>query len=185
MLLRAQYRGLVVAQLVAANTPAGTRVYESRALPTASAQLPAILVQTPSERKESVGRGPVKFTTLVTLVVVGRLEAPTYQAAEVAAETLCEQIELAILANTVTVNPIQQFRSVETHISIDDAGKKPLGEVGLVFEVELPQFYDPATPVVLTEIDVLQVLPDGTERDFVKVEIPTAPVQRRWRWPGR
>jgi hypothetical protein len=177
MLLRAQYRGLVARQLIAANTLASSRVYESRALPVGSEKLPAILLQTPRERKESVGRGAPKFNTTFDLYVVARVEGMTYQVAEINIEIFTEQIELAILANSATVNPLQQFSLVETETVIDGTGKTFLAEASILFRCELYQTYDPAMPDVLADIRVdVHSAPGGPTTATVDIPFPAPEV---------
>ena len=170
MLLRAQFRALVARQLVLARTAAGDSVFENRALPTEVSKLPIITLSTPVETKESWGRGAPKFTTTVHLRVDARVSGATDVVAGEAVEALLEQIELAILANSAVVNLCQQFAAVETRTSIHVEGGMPIATGTIVFQAEMVQYYDPAMPDDLTEIDVLQVLPDGTDRPFVKLD---------------
>jgi hypothetical protein len=173
MLWRAWYRALVATQLIAANTVAESRVFESRALPLGSEKLPAILLQTPRERKVSTGRGAPKFTTIFDLYVVARIEGLTYQAAETAIEVFTEQIELAVLANSILVNPLQQFEAVETQTVIDGTAKTFLAEASMLFRCEFYQTYDPATPDRLKQIIAdIHSAPGGPTTATVEVDFP-------------
>ncbi len=170
MLLRAQLRAIVAKQLILARTAAGNNVVEHRVLPTKAVELPIITLSTPVEVKTSRGRGAPKFDTIVHLRVDARVSGSTGELAAMAVEALLEQIELAILANSAVVNLCQQFVAVETRTMVDAEGGSPIATGTIMFQAELPQFYDPATPVVLTEIDVIEILPGGEQRPFVKVE---------------
>jgi hypothetical protein len=163
MLLRAQYRQIVAEQLIAANTMASIRVYQSRAIPTGQEVLPAILLQTPSDQKVSRVRGAPQFTETFDMVIVARVQTATYQTAERDIELFVEQIELAILANTATVNPVQQFESVTTQIVVDGSAGKFLGEASMTFRVETFQAYDPVALTPLQQITIdADINQDGT-----------------------
>jgi len=161
-LYRAQYRALVAEQLIFAGTLAGSRVFQSRALPTGSDMLPAILLQTPRDAKVSTGPGAPKFIATFDLFVVARLEGATFQIAETLIEQFVEQIEFAVLCNPLLVNPLQQFPSVETNIMIDGTGKTFVGEATMLFRCEFYQVFDPPLTTPLTEIDVNTVIGDQT-----------------------
>lgn len=173
MLWRAQYRALVAQELIDAGTLAQNRVFQSRALPTGLDMLPAILLQTPKDRKVSTGRGAPKFNVTFDLYIVARLDALTYQAAEDSIEVLVEQIELAILANPATVNPLEQFEAVETQIMIDGTGKTFVGEASMLFKCEFYQAYDPPLLTRLSEIDVdVHSAPGGPTTASVQILLP-------------
>ena len=121
---------------VLANTDAGADVFEYRTLPIKPEQLPAINLTTPYEVKESQGRGAPKFTSVVHLVITGRVAGATDQDAACALEALTEQIELATLANTLVVRSCSQFRAVETNSSFTIEGGRPIGEVVIVLQAE-------------------------------------------------
>jgi len=171
-LLRSQWRSLVVAQLVAADTLAGSRVFAARDWPTDPAVLfPIILVQVPHERKESLGRQAPEFNTVVDLVVVGRIETGNVNDAETAIETLCEQIELAILANPaiVSAQPFQQFTYVETNTGFNSEGKRHIGEVAMTFGCELYQWYNPPLITQLSTITTT-IEPFGTLGQTLEIQ---------------
>jgi hypothetical protein len=154
MLLRAQFRNLVAEQLKLAQTAAGASVYKNRALPSTPDLLPMITLSTPAERKASEGRGPPKFTTTIHLKVDARVTGLTDEVAGDALDALVEQIEMAILANRAVVNVCQQFTAVETTSSIDATGGTVIATATIVFQAEIYQVYDPATPDRLLEVQV-------------------------------
>ena len=162
-LLRAQFRALVADQLRRAGTMAGERVYEWRALPTKLDDLPAITLWTPHELKASQGRGAPKFTTTFHLMIQGRVTAPSDQLVGEKLELLAHEIEMAVLANRLIVNVVQQFVSVETISTITMEGGRPLGEVTLTLQPELQQVYDPAMPDRLETITVTRSTQAGPQ----------------------
>ncbi len=169
MLLRAQFRKFVVRQLQAAGTAAGSKVYENRALATTTSGLPVIVLTTPTERKQSVGPGAPKFTTVIDLIVDAQIDGTTENVAD-RLEAFVEQIEMAVLANAAVVRLVQEFGLVETNTTINDTGGTPIGTARLVFSVAIPQTYDPAMPDRLNEIDVSRQA-DGSD-PLLKITFP-------------
>ncbi len=169
MLLRAQFRRFVAQQLKAVGTAAGDKVYENRALPADAAGLPIIVLTTPSERKQSFGPGAPKFTTVIDLAVDAQIDGTREDVAD-RLELFVEQIEMAILANAAVVRLIQEFGLVESSMTINETGAKPIGTARLVFSVAIPQTYDPAMPDRLNEIDVSRQA-DGAD-PLLKITFP-------------
>ncbi|EOA2992928.1 ATP-binding protein, partial [Yersinia enterocolitica] len=62
----AQVRQLVVAAILG-KTDAENRVYSPRDWPTTEEMYPVILVQTPIEEKQSLGRNAPQFNTITTV----------------------------------------------------------------------------------------------------------------------
>lgn len=99
----AQVRQLVVAAILG-KTDAENRVYSPRDWPTTEEMYPVILVQTPIEEKQSLGRNAPQFNTITTVRITGRLqeldcenENDGANKAELALERLREQIERAVI----------------------------------------------------------------------------------------
>lgn len=171
MLLRAQFRRVVVEQLRLLCSAADNKVYENRALPTTVDALPVISVSTPYDGKTSQGRGAPKFTSVFHLRIDARVTGETDEMAVKAIETLIEQIELATLANKVIVNLCQQFVMVETQMSVDISGGRPIATATIVLQPEIQQVYDPAMPDRLAEIEVFRD-PNETEPGLLKIKLP-------------
>lgn len=94
----AQIRQLAAAAL-RGKTDAEDRIYLTEAWPITT--YPAILLQTPLEVKESIGRNAPQFKTITTLRISGHIqlsegENPVTVAAS-ALERLCEQIQRAVI----------------------------------------------------------------------------------------
>lgn len=154
MLYRANLRRITVAALKSARTLAGQSVYSPRDWPDWSGNYPVIHVQTPRERKESVGRQMPEFTTTVTMTVIGRVDGTDEGRVESDLETLCEQIEQAILTNYDLVRLTQQFTSVDTRMEVTNEGEKHIGEVQMDFSMEFFEAFQPVIADSLTQVDV-------------------------------
>jgi hypothetical protein len=154
MLRRANLRLIAVAALKSARTLAGQSVFSPRDWPTWSGNYPAILVQTPRERKESVARGMPQFTTTVTMTVIGRVDGTDEGRVEADLESLCEQIEQAILTNHDLVQLTQQFSSVDTRMEVTNEGEKHIGEVQMDFAMEFFEAFQPVISDSLEQVDV-------------------------------
>lgn len=107
-------RALVVAALQG-KTSAEDRVYSPRDWPTTEDMYPVILVQTPMDVKDSLGRNAPQFNTVTTVRITGRLQELDGDSddgaakAEAALETLREQIERAVINSYDLTRQTQQF----------------------------------------------------------------------------
>jgi hypothetical protein len=154
MLYRANLRQIAVAALKSARTLAGQSVFSPRDWPDWSGNYPVIHVQTLRERKESVGRQMPEFTTTVTMTVIGRLDGTDEGRVEEQLETLCEQIEQAILTNHDLVQLTQQFSSVDTRMEVTNEGEKHIGEVQMDFAMEFFEAFQPVFPDPIEQVNV-------------------------------
>lgn len=149
---RADLRALAVQVLIASGTLAGARVYEPHTWPMTEVELPALIVATPTERKESLARGVPQFFTTITLAVLARVAIATEGEAEALLDQLADQVQRAILCSPPMLAPVQQFVSVETHLVISAEGEQFVGEASILFGAEIYQLYEPDAGVPLTEI---------------------------------
>jgi len=145
-------RTLAIAVLIAAKTDAGISVFAPRDWPESPRLLPALAVQTPSERKENLARGQRQFNTTITLAILARVTGSSGGDTEEALERLCAQVENAILSSQAFTGEIQQFTRVETAMVVDAGGEQPIGEASVVFDVEVFQIFDPDGPVPLVSV---------------------------------
>ena len=148
MIDRTIIRSAAVAALKAAVTVAGNSVYSPDDWPSQKGHYPQIVVRTPHERKENnAGRnGPPSFWSTITLTAVGTVEATSEAAAETALEAFSLQIENALLTNGqfIFANQVQQFSSVETSMEVHSEGEMHYGETVVAFDIEVPQYFEPA-----------------------------------------
>jgi hypothetical protein len=147
MIDRTIIRSAAVAALKLAVTSAKNSVYSPLDRPTQPGKYPLIICRTPRERKENVSprSGPPMFFSTITLAVIGRVEATTEAAAELALESLSLQIENALLSNGQFIyeNQIQQFSAVETSMEVRSESEKHYGETVVSFDIEVPQMFEP------------------------------------------
>lgn len=143
MSLRNEIRQLVIDAVKSAGTDAGGNVFGPRDIPTYSATHPAVLIQAPRSRKESLVRGMPEFNTTVTVTVEGRVECGTAEDAQAQIEDLADQIEVAILTYIPLVSSTQQFSSVDDEIKVTSDGRSHFGEVSFTFEIEKYEYFDP------------------------------------------
>jgi hypothetical protein len=158
-LKRVALRNLAIAALKGA-TPAQARVYSPADLASASEELPLIIVRSPTERKDSLGRnGPPQFNTVATMTVAMQLQAATQELAEIALENAAEKIEKALINNYDLTLQIQQFLFVETRMDINADGAVHLGQLTMAFGLEFYQGPEDFAPIETDQLK--QVVIDG------------------------
>lgn len=165
-------RALVVSALTG-RTDAQDRVYSPRDWPTAGADYPALLIQTPFDEKQSMGRNAPQFTSVTTLRISGRLEAFDGEAddgairAEAALEALREQVERSVINSYELTRHIQQFKHIRSVIGVDASGEGHTGQLTYEIDVEYyqgPEDFYPIETDTLSGVDVRVAMPDGTRR---------------------
>ncbi|HHH0087973.1 TPA: ATP-binding protein [Yersinia enterocolitica] len=177
----AQVRQLVVAAILG-KTDAENRVYSPRDWPTTEEMYPVILVQTPIEEKQSLGRNAPQFNTITTVRITGRLqeldgenENDGANKAELALERLREQIERAVINSYDLTRQIQQFAKVRSTIDLDSGGEGHLAQLLMELDIEYYQGPEDFYPIVgdpLLGIDITMDMPDGTTKPVVSINFP-------------
>lgn len=142
---------LAVVRVLQQKLDAGFNIFSPGAWPTPQEKLPAVLVRTPREDKQSKGRNVPQFDSTITIEVMGQLEADTPDAAQDAIDALAYQVEQAIFEGYWLGRVVQQFTSVSTETEINTEGKKPLGGFKMSISCETYEAYDP-----------FEVIPDAT-----------------------
>ncbi|MCO7512396.1 ATP-binding protein [Serratia fonticola] len=172
---------LLVIDALKNKTDAGDRVYSPRDWSTTADMYPVILVQTPIDVKNSLGRNVPQFTTVTTVRITGRLQELDDEAedngaekAEEALEQLREQIERAVINSYELTRKIQQFLQVRSTIDVDAGGEGHTAQLLMELDIEYYQgpeeFYEiDADP--LEGIDVVISMPDGTPEPLVKIDL--------------
>ncbi|ADZ43203.1 TPA: ATP-binding protein [Yersinia enterocolitica] len=111
----AQIRQLAATALMD-KTDAEVRVYSTDVWPVT--QYPAILLQTPMEVKESIGRNAPQFKTMTTLRISGHIQLSEAEnrvtEAASALERLCGKIQRVVINSDELTCQIQQFAKVRT-----------------------------------------------------------------------
>lgn len=105
--------------------------------------LPAILMRTASDRKESITRGAPEFTTTSTIEIEARVGAASASTAQDAIEALCYAIEQSLLTNQALIRLCNQVVSYDTRIEISADGQIHFGGAAIQVGFELPEMYDP------------------------------------------
>jgi hypothetical protein len=164
-----------VQTLIAANTMAQNRVYEIRTWPMRAEQFmpAAVMVSTPNERKESLNRGVPEFNVTVVLLITARVAKGPVPDEDLSKSLrqLKREIENALLGSFTFMQPIQQFKSIETMQTIDTEGQQPYGELKMAFEAEIFQIYEPNVSTPLT--DIRGTITDETSGEtLVTVDVP-------------
>ncbi len=176
----AQVRQLVVAAILG-KTDAENRVYSPRDWPTTEEMYPVILVQTPIEEKQSLGRNAPQFNTITTVRITGRLqeldgenEDDGANKAELALERLREQIERAVINSYDLTRQTQQFARVRSTIDLDSAGEGHLAQLLMELDIEYyqgPEDFYPIEADSLLGIDITIAMPDGTTEPVVSINL--------------
>ncbi|OWF77697.1 ATP-binding protein [Yersinia frederiksenii] len=176
----AQIRELVVNAIIG-NTDAENRVYSPRDWPTTEDMYPAILVQTPIEEKQSLGRNAPQFNTITTVRITGRLqeldsenENDGANKAELALERLREQIERAVINSYELTRQIQQFARVRSTIDLDSGGEGHMAQLLIELDIEYYQGPEDFYPIIadsLEGIDITMAMPDGTTEPVVSIDL--------------
>ena len=176
----AQVRQLVVAAIIG-KTDAENRVYSPRDWPTTEEMYPVILVQTPIEEKQSLGRNAPQFNTITTVRITGRLqeldgenENDGANKAELALERLREQIERAVINSYDLTRQTQQFARVRSTIDLDSAGEGHLAQLLMELDIEYyqgPEDFYPIEADPLLGIDITMAMPDGTTEPLVSINL--------------
>ena len=169
----ATIRTLVVAALKAAATDAGDRVYSPRDWATRSEDYPVLLVQTPFEEKQSLGRNAPQFNSVTTVRITGRLEefdtatSDGAELAEMALETLREQVERAVINSYELTKVTQQYKHIRSAIQVAAEGDGHIAQLTYEIDVEYyqgPEDFYPVESVPLNGIDLQVGMPDGTTK---------------------
>lgn len=140
MLARRQYRLAVLAALA----PVCDLVKSPGNWPTPWEKLPALLVSTPTESKQSQGNnGPASFTTSASLVIQGQVSGKTPEETQDALDALCYAVENAVLKDYWVNAMIQQFSSVNTATEISSENSKHTGGFHMTIVGEMYEAFDP------------------------------------------
>ncbi|MFA3761666.1 ATP-binding protein [Yersinia sp. 2544 StPb PI] len=170
----------LIRQLAAAallgKTDAEGRIYSTDAWPVTT--YPAILLQTPLEVKESIGRNVPQFNTMTTLRISGHIQLSEavnrVTEAASALERLCEQIQRAVINSYELTRQIQQFAKVRTTMGIDTSSEQHFAEVKIELDLEYyqgPEDFFPVETTPLTGIDIAIDMPDGTTDPLIAITL--------------
>lgn len=171
MLARRQLRLAVIKAIQGINLGMSFALESPGDWSTPPASLPAVLVRSPRERKESVARTMPEFTTTATIEIEARVAALTGEDAQDSIENFCYLIENAILSDYTTIGMIQQVLSVDTETEISSEGKFHFGGAKMSFSFEMFEAFDPTS---INPNSVVPLLSIGLHADLVNVYDPSA-----------
>lgn len=165
MTTQAALMDLMAAALMG-QTAAGNRVFTPRTWPTRPGEMPIVLLHPGKEVKKSKGRSAPAFDVLAVVRVQGRVYAKSGAgdagaiAALAAAETLKQQIEVAVINQYDLRAAIQSFAQVETQVTTGKDGELVFGEVLADFTLDFFQYADEFHPVDGEPLDELSIYGD-------------------------
>lgn len=167
-------QALMVAVLTG-STAAGDQVFAPRDWPTTPIETPILLIQSPTEHKESLGRsGAQQFTTTITIRVVGRLTGKAETGDAGAAAVLAAlgvlqgQIERAVINSYDLTRAIQQIAAVDVQNGVKADAELHLGELVMDFHLETYEGPEDFAPIAATPIEEMAIF-----ADLVNVFSPT------------
>jgi hypothetical protein len=116
--------------------------------------LPAVIVRTGNESKNSIVRGPPEYTTTCTLEVKAIVESATGAQAQDDIEALWYAIEETLLTDYSFTGMLQQVSGIDTVLEISAQGARHLGGIAGLFRCEYFEAFEwsepdagPPTPV--------------------------------------
>ncbi len=174
------------------STAAANNVFAPRDWPAQLGVMPILKVQSPTERKESLGRsGAQQFNVIATVRVIGNVTALASSgdagaaAAMAALRVLQRQIEVAIINSYDLTLRIQQIAFVEIQNRITSEGKQHVGELIMDFGLEFyqgPEDFAPPTISALEEMaiftDLINVFDPNGDYPAPPVTDPVVPAPR-------
>lgn len=174
-------KNALCAHWLTGTTSAGDRVFSPRDWSTSPDMYPVLLVQTPFEQKKSQGRNTPAFTTLTTVRITGRVQEydgdtvdDGAMRAELALESLREQVERAVINSYELTRNIQKYAEVRSTINVDSEGEAHMGQ--LLFEIDIehyqgPEDFYPVQSVPLEGMDIAVDMPDGTVKPGISLNL--------------
>jgi hypothetical protein len=168
MTTTAQVRDATVAALMG-TTDVGNNVWSVRSWPTVKSAYPVIYVSAPKEDRESLGDlSAPQFTVTATIRIVARVEVPTVAndagtaQAELALETIKQQIDQAVINNPSIMGMLQQYPFTRFQMGINSEGARPFGELILDIGMEFYQGPEDFYPIVGQPFEQLNITADLT-----------------------
>lgn len=149
MVARRMLRLAVLAALQPLKTSAGVKTIASPGVwPTPPEKLPALLVNVPTDQKQSEGRGMAKFTTTSNVVIQGQVAKSSPEEALDAIDALAFAVENAVLKDYWVTRTVQHFSSVQTEIEVTPEGGPHLAGFRMTLAGEMFEVFDPTQPPV-------------------------------------
>lgn len=167
--LRGEIRTLAKQALLAAATVAGDNVFLPRDWPTSSGLMPAVLVQTPKERKDIRSIAVPVSETVTWLELQCQAAGKDPGTVEDQLETLVDECEAVIFGLVVLAQDPgdgggarQLFRRIietDYDMKLSSEGATHLGQASLKFAFQYNERFEPVLTDSLTTLDVKAALP--------------------------
>lgn len=135
-------RDQIVALLKAANTAAGTRVYESRRAPLRDWELPALNVLTGEESVDSESRNtaPRELMRQMTLTIEGYVSAPDSGKVDQTMDDLLAQVEIVMHADRFFGGLCMDSLLTGVETGISETGERRIAAVLITYDVTYRTF---------------------------------------------
>lgn len=163
-LKRVEFQEMIVANLKAAHTAAGDKIFAVFDFPTESYEYPIIIVheptRTPLETKQSLGPNAPQFTTTAIYQIEARLEGIDKTEVNNALNVLDEKIKRALINDYSLTRKIQQFASVETYKDFNTDGKNCLGQISVNLSLEFYEGPEDFASIDADDLDGINVTID-------------------------
>ena len=173
MLYRELLREEAARVLRAAGTLAGPNVFTARSWPIAAPALPMIQLQVLADTAESAGRSVPQFTRTAGLLITAKVEFGTPAEGEILLDTLCEQIEMALMLDVALQTMLQQVAVIQTELAFDSTSSQQIAVARMRFDLEFTQVFAPSGPP-LTEIMMQIANQAGVTLATATVDLPPA-----------
>ena len=134
LLKRVELRKMIVNKLLN-KTAAGPRVYSGLPFNTANDDCPCILVYASQENGTAPGKHTTLFNTTLTINIEVRV-ADDYRAAEDSIDSICEQIEMLLLADPELNMAVEAITSLNTQKGWEDGGDHSLSIAIIAMQFE-------------------------------------------------
>ena len=165
---RTELRAAAAAALTSLVPPG--RVFQAPTWPLQPSSVPAILLNTSLEAKESLGKGAVEFTVTTQLVVRLQLAAASDAGAEAAVEALADAAENALLTSETFMGLLEQVAHVETEIVVTPQAKSVVAEAAITLACQ--SYWEPIVPPSVPLVEITLAPLPGAEGPTITVNLP-------------
>lgn len=149
MLYRIELRNLCQSVLKNAGTLAGNRVFQVLAWPTTLQNTPAIYVAAPQDSATSTGKAAGDYTRTTTVQTFAVLSGRDMELLQQQADTLAEQIELAIMTSQELLSSVMQISSFHSLTELSAEQSVYTASITTIFDLDYVETY-PRTGPALT-----------------------------------
>lgn len=149
MLYRIELRNLCQSVLKNAGTLAGNRVFQVLAWPTTLQNTPAIYVAAPQDSATSTGRAAGDYTRTTTVQTFAVLSSRNMEELLLQADTLAEQIELAIVTSQEILSSVTQISSFHSLTELSAEQSVYTASITTIFDLDYVETYPRTGPTLI------------------------------------